>query len=162
MTDETLDPHSNCEAVAGAFMAEMNNFTSELALDYSVNSLQRLDAFIAKFFSTSETSVSDTVIYQTGCYLGEVIRRNIGGTWTTTSHTAELSSIRETTSIYPVEEARKCFSPIESQKLAWYYHTLDKQTYSAEYADTKPEMKHDEKKTGGVLASLARMIQLSK
>lgn len=151
MVNEHLEQQHACIEAAGLFMAEMNNFTSGLALDYSTDSLQRLDSFITEYFLNSNTTVSEIVIYRTGCYLGEVVRRNLGGTWSDCGKN-ELCDIRNGITISPIEEAKKCFVESPPQKLSWYYHTLDKNTYINEQTSVKKE------KPSGMFASLARII----
>ncbi|MEM0951083.1 MAG: hypothetical protein AAGI66_02955 [Cyanobacteria bacterium P01_H01_bin.74] len=145
-----------CSVMAGDFMAEMNEFAPELMLDYSVDSLIRLDQFITTHFIQSDVTLSDSVIYRTGCYLGEVIIRNMGGYWqktATISPTASkntmktdhdnapvgnfiIAGIRGTLSFDVLTEAEAGFSRNNRNQLSWIYHTLDKRTYAESTADS--------------------------
>ncbi len=59
-------------------------FPADLHLDYSEKSLKTADAIIEKLRSEgSDESVAENEIIGIGAYLGQIIKRNHGGFWTT-------------------------------------------------------------------------------
>ena len=53
-----------------------------LALDFSIESLRDLDELLTMWHEQGNTCDSmSTTVYFFGCYLGEVIIRNLGGAW---------------------------------------------------------------------------------
>lgn len=58
----------------------------ELKLDYSVSSVKLIDALIEKLRSEgSDEKLAENEIMAFGDYIGEVIRRQVGGHWTNQS-----------------------------------------------------------------------------
>jgi hypothetical protein len=76
-------------AEAHRFGKSAVDITFELAgieLDFSVESLGRVDELMAAWHDEGRTCESMlTTVYLYGCYLGEVIIRNYGGTWRETA-----------------------------------------------------------------------------
>jgi len=60
---------------------------SRLELDYTPGSLKLVDAQLSKFINDglSSASIGET-LFAFGCYVGEVLIRNIGGKWVETEH----------------------------------------------------------------------------
>lgn len=51
-------------------------------LDFTPDSLERVDALLSRFRDTGATVDNcTTTVFLFGCYLGEVLVRNCGGTW---------------------------------------------------------------------------------
>jgi hypothetical protein len=63
---EALDPDG--------FPAEAGRFAAELGLDWSVASVARVERLL-------RTDRTDAVVIGAGCYVGEVLRREVGGRW---------------------------------------------------------------------------------
>lgn len=71
-----VDPEGYAEE-AQRFAATLSTGRNKLAMDFSLESVDRLDRFIAKRGKVA----SDGFVIGLGCYLGEVIRSQCGGSW---------------------------------------------------------------------------------
>lgn len=116
---------------AGAFLSLMGEMAPHTALDYSLESLQRLDQFISEHFEATGTqAVGETLPVGIGSYLGEVIIRHLGGHWNVEGK-AEINDIGPLEAIHPIEKAMKRFENGRKDSLAWYYHAVAKQFHEA-------------------------------
>ena len=71
------------------FPVEADRFAEALDLDFSV-------ASVAKVQAALRLNRSDALQIGAGCYVGEVLRRNVGGTWQADGTLAGLGAIVET------------------------------------------------------------------
>lgn len=125
-------PKSRYQEEAGAFLSTMGEMAPQIRLDYSVESLQRLDQFISEHFdNNSSKEVGEALLLRTGSYLGEVIVRHLGGHWNEQGQ-PEINDVGLIDVIYPLEKAQKRFQNGKEDSLAWYYHSIAKQAYEAE------------------------------
>lgn len=157
MTSSTgVDSHpSRYEEEAGQFLTVMGEVASELRLDYSVESLQRLDQFISENFEpVGSRTIADSLPQGVGCYLGEVIIRNLGGEWSE-ENKPEVVGIGTLDPVQPIEKAYRRFQNGRQDSLAWYYHALAKQAYEAEAAQ---DVKNQED-GGGLLGFLSGLFK---
>lgn len=78
-----------------------------LALDYSPESLGRLDAIVDDLRRDQRFEAVQTLLFSMGCYVGEVLVRQAGGHWRTTQ---ELGQGRVASSPIAVEmpDGRAC------------------------------------------------------
>lgn len=144
---------SRYEEEAGSFLSVMGEVASELRLDYSVESLQRLDQFITENFEPAGSkAIADSLPQGIGCYLGEVIIRNLGGDWSEEDK-PEVVGISSLEPIQPIEKAHRRFQNGRQDSLAWYYHALAKQAYEADAAKNK-NSQNDEGGLFGFLSGL--------
>jgi hypothetical protein len=128
---EHQHPPMNYEQEAGSFLTIMDEMAPQVALDYSVESLQRLDQFISEHFEPPGSKfVGETLPVGIGCYVGEVIIRHLGGHWNTESK-PEVNDIGPIEAIFPIDKAIKRFSNGKQDSLAWYYHSIAKKAYEA-------------------------------
>ena len=98
--------------------------TAQIGLDYSVDSVQRLETFVAEHFDPpGSKQVDEWLIEGIGCYLGEVIIREKGGSWDEYNH-PEIHHVGAIETIYPLEKARKRFEVGPGESLAFYYHSI--------------------------------------
>jgi hypothetical protein len=130
---------SRYEEEAGNFLSVMGEVASELRLDYSVESLQRLDQFIAENFEPAGSkAIADSLPQGIGCYVGEVIIRNLGGEWSEEDK-PEIVGIAALEPIQPIEKAHRRFQNGRQDSLAWYYHAIAKQAYESEAAQNSQQ-----------------------
>ncbi|WP_373533509.1 hypothetical protein [Vampirovibrio sp.] len=125
-------PQSRYQEEAGTFLSTMGEMAPQIQLDYSVESLQRLDQFISEHFdSNSAKDVGETLLLRIGSYVGEVIIRHLGGHWNEQGQ-PEVNEVGPIDVIYPLDKAQKRFENGKEDSLAWYYHSIAKQAYEAE------------------------------
>jgi hypothetical protein len=146
---------SRYEEEAGNFLSVMGEVASELRLDYSVESLQRLDQFISENFEPAGSkTIADSLPQGIGCYLGEVIIRNLGGDWSE-EEKPEVVGISTLEPIQPIDKAHRRFQNGRQDSLSWYYHALAKQAYEADAVKNK-NSSNDE---GGLLGFLSGLFK---
>jgi len=140
---------------AGAFLSIMDEMASHIRLDYSVDSLQRLEEFICEHFEPPGVKpVAETLPNGIGCYLGEVIIRNLGGHWNEDGK-PEVNDIGPLPAILPIEKAIRRFKIGRAESLAWYYHSLAKQAYEAGMPEPTPATANTgSDEDGGLLTKL--------
>jgi hypothetical protein len=78
------------------FVAEAERFAAHLGLDWSVASVERVAMLL-------RTDRSDPAVIGAGCYVGEVLRRAVGGTWGPEGSLHGLGPVAET---MPLAKAR--------------------------------------------------------
>ncbi len=109
---------------AEIFTAVMLDLAPELKLDYSPKSLETLDEFISKKFEpTGSKSVGDSLLIGIGCYVGEVIIRNVGGHWNT-SGKPEINDVADIQAMFPIQKVVKRFRNGSVDSLLFYYATI--------------------------------------
>ncbi len=132
-------PASQYRDEAGTFLSIMDEMAPQIRLDYSVESLQRLDQFISEHFEPiGEKNVGETLPTGIGCYLGEVIVRNLGGYWNKEGK-PEINGLGQIDAVFPIEKALRRFEGGKQEALAWYYHSLVKQAYEAGHQPPTPQ-----------------------
>lgn len=103
-----IDP-AGYTAEAERFAATMSNKSPTLYLDFTIESIDRLDTFMTKMTALP----SDGYALGLGCYLGEVIRRNQGGTWLADGTLTNVGNLTET---FPLQRARYRWERTNSQE----------------------------------------------
>ena len=78
------------------FPAEAARFAAHLGLDFTVASVERVERLL-------RGDRSDAAVIGAGCYVGEVLRRAVGGTWGSDGSLHGLGPIAET---MPLAKAR--------------------------------------------------------
>lgn len=132
MTSVHPAPHSRYQEEAGTFLSTMGEMAPHIGLDYSVESLQRLDQYISEYFDNGKApEVGETLLLRVGSYVGEVIIRHLGGYWNEEG-LPEINEVGPLEAIYPLEKAKQRFQNGKEDSLAWYYHAIMKQAYEAE------------------------------
>lgn len=104
------------------------------SLDYSPESLTALDEVITRQWGESPPLFPGVSILQVGCYAGEVIRLNLGGTWIhdgdSAPHLVDIAGGE--TRAFPINKARKRILEGEGDSLAFFYqalkHVLEKES----------------------------------
>ena len=84
----TLDPDG--------FPVEADRFAQVLDLDFSVASVEKVQLAL-------KANRSDPMVIGAGCYVGEVLRRTLGGAWTEDGTLAGVGKVSETS---PLAKAR--------------------------------------------------------
>lgn len=131
MASVNPEQQSSFQQEAGAFLTTMDEMAPQVGLDYTVESLQRLEQFVSEHFDSAGSKfVAETLPMGIGCYLGEVIIRNLGGHWNPEGK-PEVNNIGPIAAIYPIEKAKLRFENGKKESLAWYYHSIQKQAYEA-------------------------------
>lgn len=105
---------------ATVFVALMHDLAPELVLDRSPASVGDLEAFLAARFDDGQHA-PDSLQVGVGCYLGEVIRRAAGGTWTAEG---TLEGLGPVTEAFPLARARARFERGPSEHLGIYVETV--------------------------------------
>ncbi len=122
-------PQSRFQEEAGTFLSTMGDMAPQVGLDYSIESLQRLDQFISENFdNASAPDVGETLLLRIGSYVGEVIIRHLGGHWNEEGR-PEINEVGPLDVIYPLEKAQRRFQNGKEDSLTWYYHAIAKQAY---------------------------------
>ena len=111
----------------------MARSVSGVELDYSVVSLDQVDALVAGFRAqgVTEDRFAET-LFGFGCYVGEVMVRRAGGTWTTSAGTALeayasfplLVSLPPQNLSNPIGKVFKAFRNGESDSVAHFYRAM--------------------------------------
>jgi hypothetical protein len=156
MVSSNTGSQSRYQAEAGTFLAIMGEMAPQLGLDYTVDSLQRLENFISEHFDPPGSKfVGETLPVGIGCYVGEVIIRNIGGHWNLEDK-PEINGLGPIEAIYPIEKAQKRFENGREESLAWYYHAVARQAYEAgvEIRPVAPQSFPKQEKPKGLLEQL--------
>ena len=78
------------------FVAEAERFAARLGLDWSVASVERVATLL-------RADRSDAAVIGAGCYVGEVLRRAVAGTWSAEGSLLGLGPVAET---MPLVKAR--------------------------------------------------------
>ena len=78
------------------FPVEGDRVAVALGLDYSVESVARVDEWL-------RANRSDPIAVSAGCYVGEVLRRLLGGAWQADGTLSGLGNVAETS---PLAKAR--------------------------------------------------------
>ena len=131
MASVNPEQHAPYQQEAGEFLTVMDEMAPQVGLDYSVESLQRLDQFISEHFDPPNAKhVSEALTLRIGCYLGEVLIRHVGGHWNEDGK-PEINEVGPISAIYPIERAKMRFLNGKTEALSWYYHSIAKQLYEA-------------------------------
>jgi hypothetical protein len=110
-------------AQAETFVTIMADLAPTLRLDYSPESLTGLDAFIAGDFDPpGKTPAPDGLQHDVGSYVGEVVRRHVGGRWADDGALVDVGG--PVSSVNPIGKARKRFANGPEDSLAWFYETV--------------------------------------
>lgn len=153
MASPNAGQQSRYQQEAGTFLSIMDEMAPQLRLDYTVESLQRLDQFITENFEPAGTKpVGETLPVGIGCYMGEVIIRHLGGHWNENGE-PEINNIGPVEAIYPIDKAIKRFKNGKEDSLAWYYHSVAKHAYEASMTEPQPSQPVS-KPDGGLLSKL--------
>jgi len=135
MASVNPEQHAQYQQEAGEFLTVMDEMAPQIGLDYSVDSLQRLDNFISEHFDPPNAKqVNAALTLRVGCYLGEVIIRHLGGYWNEDGK-PEINELGSIEAIFPIERAQQRFVNGKQDSLSWYYHSLVKKIYEAESSD---------------------------
>jgi hypothetical protein len=135
--DDTVTlENANFSEQAGAFMTMMDDMAPQLALDYSVDSLQRLDQFITEYFDARRARTIETsLLIGIGSYFGEVLVRQLHGEWEENGKPLVVN-IENLEPINPLRKAQLRFQNGKQDSLAWAYHTLHKKVGEAGFLPT--------------------------
>lgn len=144
MASPNAGSQSRYKDEAGTFLTIMDEMAPQIGLDYTVESLQRLDQFITEHFDPPGSKfVGETLPMGIGCYVGEVIIRHIGGEWNPEGK-PEINGIGPIEAIFPIDKAIKRFTEGREHSLSWYYHTIQKHAYEAGIEPLAPQGYHHE------------------
>jgi hypothetical protein len=95
------------------------------SLDYSEESVTSLEKIIAEGWPDGGNSPLDTTIAMFGSYLGETIRKNMGGIW---EHDAKmgyaLKDVGGKATIFPFAKIAKRFKEGSDESLTFYYESI--------------------------------------
>jgi hypothetical protein len=107
---------------AETFVVMMRELAPGLVLDFSTDSIPLLEDWIHEGFDPPGTThVGDMLVAGVGCYLGEVIVRTIGGSW---SPAGEINHIGVVDATFPLAKATKRFRSGERHSLVAYYELV--------------------------------------
>jgi hypothetical protein len=110
-------------------LAEKNRQTAkeifDLDLDYSAESVKRLDQLIQEGWPAGPPILIDQVVAGLGSYLGETILRLHGGSWKFTAEDGIYLDVGNTnTKIWPFAKVKKRFLNGEEDSLGFYYAVI--------------------------------------
>lgn len=108
---------------AEIFQSTMSNMLPDILLDYSPESLGYLENFIIGEFDSGKSQFNQTLATGLGCYLGEVIIRNLGGQWNAEGK-PEINKIGQIVAVFPIDKAIKRFKFGPQESLTFYYQTI--------------------------------------
>jgi hypothetical protein len=118
---------SPCRDEAARFVEIMGELAPQLRLDYSPASLETLEEFIAARFDPPGSSyVGEALPIGVGCYVGEVVVRNLGGRWQPDGAPVVVDVGGRIKRTYPVQKAHKRFDNGPEDNLAWFYKVVAK------------------------------------
>jgi hypothetical protein len=124
--DASALEHYDYAVEAGSFLTLMDEMAPQLALDYSVESLQRLDQFISEHFEPpGARRIETSLLLGVGSYLGEVLVRQLDGAWAEDGKPLVVD-IEGLEPINPLKKAQLRFQNGKQDSLAWVYHVLHK------------------------------------
>lgn len=116
----------NYQKEAAVFVETMNQLAADLQLDYSIKSIADLESFIADHFDPPGSKfVGSSLIMGVGCYIGEVITRNLGGQWHKGGQ-PEINGLGQIEKIFPVQKAAKRFGNGPQDALTDYINVIKK------------------------------------
>jgi hypothetical protein len=94
-------------------------------LDFTPGSLNRVDELISTHFPNGTTMERTPVFW--GAYVGETVRRNLGGEWTANEELgAHLTGVGGIVTLFPVTWAFKRFENGEGDSVAYKYKVAEK------------------------------------
>lgn len=117
-TMDEFDPKAEAEL----FASTMEELEPQLRLDFSLESLRRVDSMIAREYDSDEAFPAESLIVGVGCYVGETIRRAYGGDWH--DEDAAVVEIGQIAAIYPIQKAAKRFRFGPAESLSLYADTV--------------------------------------
>lgn len=136
-------------------------------LDYSAESILKLDQMIREGWPNQQPALLDKVILGFGSYLGETIRKVHGGEWKYTREDGlHLSVGASAMRIWPFAKVRKRFLNGEEDSLGVYYSVIRHQLESGQIAPpviAPPALPPPRKKTGKlalIVVSAAALVVL--
>ncbi len=103
-------------------------------LNYHESDFEVLDEIITEAWAENPPTLIDPLVISVGSYVGECIRRNVGGEWAyTQEYSYHLKDVGNSdTKIFPFSKVRKRLTEGEDDSLAFYYaalkHVLSKET----------------------------------
>ena len=116
ITDETFAEE------AAVFVRVMADVAPGVRLDGSPASLEALDAALsASFGHPGMPPAPEALMLGVGCYLGEVIRRHLGGRWNAEGH---LEGAGAAVEAFPLQRARRRLEDPGAGSLAAYFAQL--------------------------------------
>lgn len=107
---------------AAVFVRVMADVAPGVRLDGSPESLADLDAALtASFGGAGAPAAPEALMLGVGCYLGEVIRRHLGGRWNDEGH---LEGAGVAVEAFPLQRARRRLEDPAAGSLADYFAQL--------------------------------------
>ncbi|CAG0931393.1 hypothetical protein TFLX_02134 [Thermoflexales bacterium] len=111
---------------AQTFVSIMHDLAPALSLDYTAQSIQALEQFIAQTFDPPGSRyVGDSLIIGLGCYVGEVIVRLLGGRWSVEGK-PEINGLGQIQAVFPLEKVKKRFQNGSEDSLISYWATVER------------------------------------
>ena len=98
----------------------LGDLAPALVLDHSAASVAALDDFLAERFDGREAA-PPALALGVGCYVGEVIRRTLGGAWADDGSLVGVGAVVET---FPLKQARDRVEQAAAGGLAAYYESV--------------------------------------
>jgi hypothetical protein len=106
------------------FVSIVRELNPALALDYTAQSIQVLEQFIAEQFDPPGSQyVGDNLPIGVGCYVGETIIQTLGGHWNAAGK-PEINDLGPVAAIFPIRQAVQRFQNGSEESLAQYYEVV--------------------------------------
>lgn len=91
-------------------------------VDYSEESIMRIDDLINKGWPDGPPAMLETTVITFGSYLGEAIRKNLGGQWGYSEEEGYfLENVGGRAKIFPFAKMAKRFTQGEDESISFYY-----------------------------------------
>ena len=98
----------------------MADLAPSLVLDFSAASVTALDVFLAAAFDGRQEA-PPALVLGVGCYVGEVLRRTLGGAW---ADDGALTGVGRVVETFPLKQARDRIVDARAGALAAYYGSV--------------------------------------
>jgi hypothetical protein len=118
---ETAELAQQIASMAATHVSTSKQFF-DLDLDYSPQSLQLIDHAITKYHGNQAALESTIATY--GAYIGETVRRALGGTWKENDAGPALHDVGGSATVFPFSWAHKRFHNGEGDLIAFKYEAL--------------------------------------
>jgi hypothetical protein len=110
-----------CRRRAEVFVEVLGAIAPHVELDYSPTSLLALEGFLCEAFDPpGSVEVGPNLPVDLGCYVGEVIVRAIGGSWSVEA-SGQIDDVGQIKALWPIQKAFKRFQNGPADSLAFYY-----------------------------------------
>lgn len=119
------DNSQSIDEVISQACGKLKNTAKLMGLDinYELDSIPALEDVITTIRDTGNEGALKGACFMTGAFLGEILRRKLGGQWISSAESGALLSVGEE-KIFPIEKVRKFAADSESNSLTFFAKAL--------------------------------------